>query len=103
MTAPAVRLLFRKLRRFSMVIPNVMQKKTVCARGGRTIAVDSVHDPSDCAAILYDRYSNHASLLQREAWLCVSRDVAGPACLRYRGARSAADSLPVRCASNGES
>ena len=44
-----------------------------------------------------------ARLLQRQAWLRVSGDLAGSADLCHRGARPARDSLPLRGVSHGQS
>src|SRR6266496_4278463 len=72
-------------------------------RPRRVSAVDLAHGPSDCASVLHHGYSRYARLLQREAWLRLSGDVAGSAGLCHRGARPAGDSLPLRRAAHSQS
>jgi hypothetical protein len=63
------------------------------------------HDPPDCAAVLHHGHANDPHLLQGQAWLRVSRHLAGPTGLRHRRARSAPNPLSLRridCATPGQ-
>src|SRR5467141_939763 len=63
---------------------------------GNWATVHLLNDPSDRTSVLHHRHSRNGRLLQSQAWLRMSGDVAGPAGLRHRCPRPARDSLPRR-------
>jgi HTH-like domain len=94
------RLMVRRRRRKRLVRERTAEPRLTGANRDFIVDGHLTHDPSDRTSVLHYRHSRHARLLQRQAWLRVSGDVARSAGLRHRGARPARDSFPLRQAAH---